>query len=99
MSRLTELLKSKALAANPANLANPERPISSPSKISSGHSAGTALPAHLEHRIRKMAARWNYTPDELTEVLSLAANDSVAWAIAVAHDEHRFGSGWSRVLQ
>jgi len=44
-------------------------------------------PADLENRIRKMAARWEYAADELTESLFLAAADPVGWGRLCTHDQ------------
>lgn len=43
----------------------------------------------LERRIRAMAKRWEYSPDELADVLVRARRDPDGWARAVALDERR----------
>ena len=41
----------------------------------------------LEQRIKAMAARWNYQPDELEQALQLAKNDPEGWEKMCDHDE------------
>ena len=43
--------------------------------------------ADLESRIRTMAKRWDYAPDELAEALALAAADPVGWERLCTHDQ------------
>lgn len=45
------------------------------------------LDPDLEQRIRAMAERWSYTPDELASVLDSARRDSVGWLAIVESDE------------
>lgn len=44
----------------------------------------------LESRITAMAARWNYTADELTESLAGCGLDPDSWQRWVSHDELTF---------
>jgi hypothetical protein len=41
----------------------------------------------LADRIRAMASRWQYAPDELAEALKLAENDPAGWLCLVEHDK------------
>jgi hypothetical protein len=41
----------------------------------------------LERRIRDMAQRWRYSPDDLTETLEAARQDPARWLTCVAADE------------
>lgn len=50
------------------------------------------LPADLERRIRTMAKRWEYSPEELADALDRARRDPLGWGRAVDLDEHKFGS-------
>lgn len=54
----------------------------------------SALPAELERRICAMAARWNYSPEDYTDVLERAKRDPAAWEQAVSLDEER--EAWFR---
>lgn len=47
------------------------------------------LAPDLERRIRAMARRWQYSPDELADVLDRARRDPAGWERAVIADEHR----------
>lgn len=47
------------------------------------------LPPDLESRIRAMARRWQYSPDELADVLDRARRNPTGWERAVIVDEHR----------
>jgi hypothetical protein len=46
-----------------------------------------ALSADLEQRIRSMASRWKYSPDELADALAAARTNTAAWLSAVDFDE------------
>lgn len=50
-------------------------------------------PPGLVSRIRQMAKRWEYSPDELTEELQRAAVDPVRALSFLEHDEEVFGCG------
>lgn len=50
-------------------------------------SGGGSLPADLERRIQAMARRWEYSPEELADVLDCARRDPAIWTRAVALDE------------
>lgn len=43
----------------------------------------------LRARIKKMAKRWGYLPDELAEAQERAGQDPAAWTELVDHDERR----------
>ncbi|HUX74561.1 MAG TPA: hypothetical protein VMV25_11810 [Steroidobacteraceae bacterium] len=45
----------------------------------------------LPRRIRAMAARWNYSTQELADALAGAQADPGAWLAWVDHDERHFG--------
>ena len=45
----------------------------------------------LEQRIRNMAARWEYSPEELAVALAGAASDPATWLAGVAWDEQWTG--------
>jgi len=45
------------------------------------------IPATLDSRVRAMAARWHYAPDELAEAQRLAVEDLAAWRRLVEHHE------------
>jgi hypothetical protein len=45
----------------------------------------------LNARIRKMAQRWGYSPDELQEVLTGAQSDPLGWMAWTERDERDFG--------
>lgn len=47
----------------------------------------TRLSASLEQRIRAMAHRWQYSAEELADVLSRARRDPASWVRAVTLDE------------
>lgn len=47
------------------------------------------LPASLEQRIRAMAHRWQYSPEELADVFDRARRDPAGWSRAVSLDERR----------
>jgi hypothetical protein len=49
----------------------------------------TPLPPDLEQRIRAMAARWEYSNDDLVDVLQRARLDPASWTLAVEFDEDR----------
>ena len=49
----------------------------------------SSLYADLEPRIRRMAQRWNYSPDELTDALACARENPAGWLRAVELDERR----------
>jgi hypothetical protein len=44
-------------------------------------------------RIRAMAKRWGFSPQELTEELNRAAADPARALVWVEHDEAKFGAG------
>ena len=96
MSKLSELLKLHVRTAKSANHANPaehaER-ISSFSIISSGVAAKSDLPNDLELRVREMAARWEYTVEELSEALRGATDSPESWLRWVTWDETWTGGG------
>jgi hypothetical protein len=46
----------------------------------------------LEQRIRAMAARWGYSPEELVEALERAQSDPQGWLIWIERDERDFGN-------
>jgi hypothetical protein len=93
MSKLAQFLKSTVGAANPANPDASSGKISNFSNISTGVSANSFLPGDLEARIRAMAARWGFSPDELAEELSRAADDPVRSLLWVERDESLVGKG------
>ena len=45
----------------------------------------------LANRIRLMAQRWNYTPEELAEALASATVDPQGWLSWTQRDEEHFG--------
>jgi len=47
------------------------------------------FPQDLEHRIRAMARRWEYSQAELSDALSRARHDPGGWGNVVAIDEQR----------
>lgn len=49
----------------------------------------TRLPSSLEQRIRAMAHRWRYSPEELADVIERARRDPAGWLRAVALDEQQ----------
>ena len=73
------------------------------SKASKSPSAGSAGPKDsvsqnscrldptLEARVRSMATRWGYAPDELSAALTDASRDPSRTAAWCAHDERHFG--------
>lgn len=75
-------------AANPANPANPTTEI----RKLAGFARVPRFTRDLQARIRAMAARWQYAPDELTEALECAAADPAAWLAAVELDEEFMAS-------
>ena len=48
-----------------------------------------ALPPDLEHRIRAMGQRWNYSNGELNDALDRARFNQAAWTACVQLDEVR----------
>lgn len=50
-----------------------------------------ALTPDLETRIRLMARRWGYSPEELAEALAGAQSDPQGWLAWTEGDEHDFG--------
>jgi hypothetical protein len=74
-------------------------PMSGASKASKSPSAGSAgsrderfqLFESLEPRIRAMAARWQYTAEDLHDTLRRARLDPEGWERAIALDERKFG--------
>ena len=93
MSKLAEFLKTQCPTANAANPANRSAAISSSSNISSGVSANSNVSDDLVARILRMARRWGFSPDELTEDLNRAAADPGRALLWVEHDEQKFGAG------
>lgn len=55
--------------------------------------------ADLLERIRRMAKRWGFSPDELTEELNRAAADPTKALLWVEHDEWKFGAGDTLYVQ
>lgn len=53
--------------------------------------------ADLLVRIRAMAKRWGFSPEELTEELNRAAADPASTLMWVENDEAKFGTGVTRV--
>lgn len=49
--------------------------------------AANAPDTALAERIRAMAMRWQYTPEELVATLEAARNDPEGWRFVVEHDE------------
>lgn len=47
------------------------------------------LPGDLESRIRAMARRWQYSPEEVADVLDRARLDPAYWTVRVVEDERR----------
>lgn len=45
----------------------------------------------LEARVRSMARRWGYSPEELAEALALANSDPRPWLAWTERDERDFG--------
>jgi hypothetical protein len=94
MSKLSDLLKSQVGTANPANPANPQdsnQEISSFSNTSSVVTSKSKIPDDLHVRIRTMAARWGYSPEELTEALAGAQSYPQSWLAWTDRDEKHFG--------
>lgn len=88
MSKLSEYLKLSRTPANPARAANLSQGSSrEPARISS--SSKISSDPELESAIRRMAKRWQYSDEELADVLQRAANDPDSWRRAVAADERR----------
>jgi hypothetical protein len=97
MSNLAKLLKSRGLMDGAANLAKAANPtpstgqanagISQISQISRGAESETHFFHELEGRLRQMAVRWEYMPEELAEAIELARLDPVKWHLAVDLDE------------
>jgi hypothetical protein len=50
-----------------------------------------ALTADLEERIRVMARRWGYSPEELAAALAGAQSDHAPWLAWTLRDERDFG--------
>lgn len=55
-----------------------------------GEPSQTAIPA-LDHCIRTMASRWQYSAEELGEALAEAAIDPKSWLRWIERDERDFG--------
>lgn len=90
MNKLAALLQKRGdPPATPATPATHEPKSSNCSKSSSGSTPICDLPRALERRIYRMADRWQYTDDELAEVLALARANPAGWLRAVALDERR----------
>ena len=51
----------------------------------------TQLATDLEARIRAMAKRWGFSPNELTEALASAKSDQRGWMAWAERDERDFG--------
>lgn len=51
------------------------------------HKAELLATLDLEARIRAMAARWQYSPDDLAEAFTAASTDPAGWLVAVDQDE------------
>jgi len=45
----------------------------------------------LDGRVRAMATRWGYTPEELAEALAAASSDPAGWLLWTEKDERDFG--------
>lgn len=88
MSKLAALLQSRGVtAATPATSAT-QRPESSKSSESSrGVPSNLSFTSDLEQRIRAMASRWQYSDNELADVIDRARVDPALWLRAVARDE------------
>lgn len=91
MSKLAELLQSRGvLPATAATPATHQAESSRSSRSSSGSlPLKLRLAPDLERRIRMMARRWQYSDDELTDVLASARRNPAGWLRAVALDERR----------
>lgn len=93
-SAIPERRPDQGSAANPANRANPGGEI----RKLAGFAEGPRLAKGLRERICAMAARWQYTPEELAEALNCAATDPAAWLGACDLDEelhrHRRPDRW-----
>lgn len=103
MSKLAELLQrppqrntALGVAANSANSANPvaattssAAEISSISKISRWSKSETHLAPSLQRRLRAHAERWEYSPDELADLLEWACRDPNGWLWYVGRAEQR----------
>ena len=73
--RLTSDLRARILDSKPALLAALE--------------AEAHLAANLEQRVRAMAARWNYAPEELAEVLEAGRRNPAGILMTLEDDERR----------
>lgn len=71
--RLTAELRARILDCKPALLAALE--------------AERLAALDLARRVREMAARWQYSPDELVWALEAAERDSAGWHLCCAADE------------
>ena len=90
MSKLAELLQSRGVRpATPATSATHNPESSRSSKSSSGPPPKLKLAPDLERRIRAMARRWQYSDDELADVLERVRVDAAVWTRAVADDERK----------
>jgi hypothetical protein len=52
---------------------------------------------HLEERIRAMADRWGFAPEDLAEELARSAADPAAALVWVKRDERRFSNAQQEV--
>ena len=75
IGRLTEEQKARIASGKPALLAALD--------------AECILWRDLERRIRRMGARWLYTPDDMREALEAARSNQAGWLLAVECDEGR----------
>jgi hypothetical protein len=89
VSKLAELVQSMAAAATPATAATQESESSRSSNSSRGAPLTLTLSPEFEQRIRAMAQRWQYSPEELADVLERAQRDPAGWTRAVELDERR----------
>lgn len=90
MSKLAELLQSQRVPpATPATVATQEAESSKSSDRSRGHTSKLGFSEEIEQRIRRMAERWQYSPDELAKALQAAAADPERWECGVDLDERR----------
>jgi hypothetical protein len=67
-----------------------QRPNRAPRQVSS---VSPIAPRTLEARVRAMAMRWGFSPDEIIEELGRAATHPASELLWVEHDERKFGNG------